>query len=153
VGTLLSFVEITLWTFVTSRVIMGIIEAPVKGIAYSVGPSLGVYLGSLIESRIALGKVLIQTIISKEKGEAISSLLRAKGYTVTAMEGQGRDSEKAVLMIFANRKGKEEIIEEIHRGDGTAMIISNDISTLYGGHISAVTGGLRRRLYLQGKKG
>jgi uncharacterized protein YebE (UPF0316 family) len=53
------------------------------------------------------------------------------------MEARGRDSEKTVLMIFANRKGKEEIISEIHRLDGTAMIITNDISTLQGGTIAA----------------
>jgi uncharacterized protein YebE (UPF0316 family) len=141
-GTLLSFFEIILWTFVASRVIMGITEAPVKGIVYSIGFSLGVYLGSLIENHIALGKVLIQTIISRENGEAMTGLLRSRGYAVTTMEARGRDSEKTVLMIFANRKGKEEIIEEIHRGDGTAMIISNDISSLRGGHISAGRGGL-----------
>jgi uncharacterized protein YebE (UPF0316 family) len=52
------------------------------------------------------------------------------------MEARGRDSEKTVLMIFANRKGKEEIITEIHRIDGNAMIITNDISTLQGGTIA-----------------
>jgi uncharacterized protein YebE (UPF0316 family) len=139
-GTILSFFEIVLWTFVASRVIMGIAEAPVKGIVYSIGFSLGVYLGSLFENYIALGKVLIQTIISKENGDRMIGLLRSKGYAVTTMEARGRDSEKTVLMIFANRKGKEEIIEEIHRSDGTAMIITNDVSTLHGGHISVSRG-------------
>ncbi|MDR1949474.1 MAG: DUF5698 domain-containing protein [Spirochaetaceae bacterium] len=136
-GTILSFFEIILWTFVASRVIMGIAEAPVKGIVYSIGFSLGVYLGSRIENHIALGKVLIQTIISKENSEVMVDFLRSRGYAVTTMEARGRDSEKTVLMIFANRKGKEEIIREIHNTDGTAMIITNDISTLHGGHISA----------------
>ena len=40
VGTILSFFEILLWTFVASRVIIGITEAPVKGIVYSIGFSL-----------------------------------------------------------------------------------------------------------------
>jgi uncharacterized protein YebE (UPF0316 family) len=56
------------------------------------------------------------------------------------MEARGRDSEKLVLMIFANRTGKEEIIREIQQGDRTAMIITNDVSTLHGGHISASAG-------------
>ncbi|MDR0555297.1 MAG: DUF5698 domain-containing protein [Treponema sp.] len=141
-GTLLSFFEIILWTFVASRVIMGIADAPVKGIVYSVGFSLGIYLGSRIESFIALGKVLIQTIIAKESSEAMVSLLRSRGYAVTTMDAHGRDSDKTVLMIFANRKGKEEIIREISRIDSGAMIITNDISALSGGTISAVRGGL-----------
>ena len=136
-GTVLSFVEIVLWTFVASRVIMGIAEAPVKGFVYSIGFSIGVYLGSRIEGYIAMGRVLIQTIVSKENSGPVTDTLRQKGYAVTTMEAKGRDSEKTVLMIFANRKGKEEIISEIHRIDGGAMIITNDISTLHGGTIAA----------------
>jgi uncharacterized protein YebE (UPF0316 family) len=137
-GTLLSFIEILLWTFVASRVIMGIAEAPIKGIVYSIGFSIGVYLGSRIEGYIAMGRVLIQTIVSKENAVPITSNLRDKGYAVTTLEAQGRDSEKKVLMIFANRKGKEEIIGEICRLDSSAMIITNDVSTLYGGTIASV---------------
>jgi len=137
-GTLLSLVEILLWTFVASRVIMGIVEAPIKGIVYSIGFSIGVYIGSLLESRIAMGRVLIQTIIPKASEVLIVDHLRGKGYAVTTMQAQGRNSEKTVLMIFANRKGKEEIIDEIHRLDETAMTITNDVSTLKGGTITAV---------------
>jgi uncharacterized protein YebE (UPF0316 family) len=136
-GTILSFIEIVLWTFVASRVIMGIAEAPVKGIVYSIGFSVGVYLGSRIEGFIAMGRVMIQTIVSRENAAPVTGSLREKGYAVTTMEARGRDSEKTVLMIFANRKGKEEIISEIHRLDGTAMIITNDISALHGGTIAA----------------
>jgi uncharacterized protein YebE (UPF0316 family) len=141
-GTILSFFEIVLWTFIASRVIMGITEAPIKGIVYSIGFSLGVYIGSRIENSIALGKVLIQTIVAKKNSEAMVTLLRDRGFAVTTMAAQGRDSEKTVLMIFAKRKGKEEIIREIHRIDGTAMIITNDISTLSGGTISTASRGL-----------
>ncbi|GHV92631.1 DUF2179 domain-containing protein [Spirochaetia bacterium] len=141
-GTILSFFEIILWTFIASRVIMGIAEAPIKGIVYSIGFSLGVYIGSRIENSIALGKVLIQTIVSKENSEAMVALLRGKGFAVTTMDARGRDSAKTVLMIFAKRKGKEEIIREIQRLDGTAMIITNDVSTLSGGTISSASRGL-----------
>ncbi|GHU88149.1 DUF2179 domain-containing protein [Spirochaetia bacterium] len=139
-GTLLSFFEILLWTFIASRVITGITDAPIKGIVYSIGFSLGVYVGSRIENFIALGKVLIQTIVAKENSDTVTGLLRGKGYAVTTMDAHGRDSDKTVLMIFANRKGKDEIIREIHRIDGGAMIITNDVSGLHGGTISAARG-------------
>ncbi|MCL2044186.1 MAG: DUF5698 domain-containing protein [Treponema sp.] len=133
-GTILSFFEILLWTFVATRVILGIAEAPIKGIMYSIGFSCGIYLGSRIESYIAMGRVLIQAIISDESSAfLITNSLREKGYAVTAMDAYGRDSKKAMLMIFANRKGKEEIIGEIHKLDKCAMIITNDVTTLHGG--------------------
>jgi uncharacterized protein YebE (UPF0316 family) len=136
-GTILSFVEILLWTFIASRVIMGIVDAPIKGIVFCLGFSVGVYLGSRIEGYIAMGRVLIQTIVSLESASLITATLREKGYAVTTMEAQGRDAGKKVLMIFAYRKGKEEIIREIQHMDNTAMIITNDVSTLHGGTIAA----------------
>ncbi|MCL2443162.1 MAG: DUF5698 domain-containing protein [Treponema sp.] len=137
-GTMLSFIEVLLWTFVASRVIMGMADAPIKGIMYSLGFSLGVYVGSRIESRIAMGRVMIQAIVSMEYSASIIDKLREKGYAVTTMEAQGRDSQKTVLMIFAKRKGKEEIIGEIHQLDETAMVITNDVTYLRGGTITAV---------------
>ena len=134
-GTMLSFVEILLWTFVASRVIMGIASAPIKGIAYSIGFFVGVYLGSKIEGHIAMGRVLIQAIVSKDNASLITEFLRDKGYAVTTMEAQGRDSSKMVLMIFAYRKGKEEIIGKIQQLDSSAMVITNDVTALHGGHI------------------
>ena len=137
-GTMLSFVEILLWTFVASRVIMGITEAPVKGIVYSIGFSIGVYLGSRVEGIIAMGRVLIQSIVSNEKAPFLIDELRKKGYAVTTMDAHGRDSDKTVLMIFANRRGKEEIIADILKLENTAVIITNDISAVHGGTISSM---------------
>ncbi|GHU42018.1 hypothetical protein FACS1894190_10830 [Spirochaetia bacterium] len=139
-GTILSFFEIILWVFIASRVIMGIAEAPVKGIAYSIGYSLGVFFGSLIENKIALGKVLIQTIISEQQELVITPILREKGFAVTTIKAEGRDSKKTVLMIFTNRKGKERLVKEIRAIDQKAMIIINDVSSLHGGHIAARRG-------------
>jgi uncharacterized protein YebE (UPF0316 family) len=135
-GTILSFFEIALWVIMASNVLVGLTETPIKGIVYGLGFATGVFLGSCIEGKIALGKVLIETIVSKENSDAMTAELRSKGYAVTTVEARGRDSEKTVLKIFANRKGKDEIIKIIHEKDGSAMIIANDISTLQGGYIS-----------------
>jgi uncharacterized protein YebE (UPF0316 family) len=144
-GTILSFFEIILWTFIASRVITGIAEAPVKGIAYSIGFSLGVYLGSVIENKIAMGKVLIQTIVPAEQGVFMTTLLREKGFGVTTMQAEGRDSQKTVLMIFTQRKGKEKLVNAIHEIDGHAMIIINDVSSLQGGHMVSVSRGFIKK--------
>jgi uncharacterized protein YebE (UPF0316 family) len=136
-GTILAFFEIILWTFVAARVISGIAEAPVKGIVYSIGFTLGVYLGSVIENYIGLGKVLIEAIVDKQHGDVLIPALRAKGYGITVNDARGRDSEKLILRIFANRRGKETIIDDIYKNDAGAMIITNDVSVQRGGHISA----------------
>ncbi|ULQ59438.1 DUF5698 domain-containing protein [Brucepastera parasyntrophica] len=135
-GTILAFFEVILWVLVVSSVISGLTEAPLKGLVYSIGFAAGVNIGSRIENKLAYGKILIQTITSREMSFPLATELRGKGYGVTTIDAEGKDAEKAVLMIFANRKGKEDIIAHIQKIDKSAMIITNDVSTLHGGFIS-----------------
>lgn len=135
-GVVLAFCEVLLWIFVASRVIIGINEQPLKAVVYSLGFASGVYVGSKIENRLAMGKVLIQAITNADIGIVIAQSLRSQGFGVTSVKAQGKDSEKTVLMIYAKRKGKDEIINKIKEIDPRAMVVSNDIATLQGGYIS-----------------
>lgn len=135
-GSILSFFEVFLWVFIASRVLMGITEAPIKGIVYSVGFAIGVYIGTLLENYLAFGKVLIHVICLKSSGPGILSMIRSAGYGVTSMDAQGKDSEKKMLMIFANRKGKDEIVKLIETHYPEAMIVINEVAVLKGGYIS-----------------
>lgn len=136
IGAILAFFEVLIWVFVASRVIDGLTEEPIKGVVYSLGFASGVYLGSLIENRLAFGKVLIQAITSEDLGENIATILRADGLGVTTINGEGKEAHKIVLMVYANRKGKEGIIAKIKSIDEKAMVVSTDVSTLEGGYIS-----------------
>jgi uncharacterized protein YebE (UPF0316 family) len=135
-GVFISFFEIVLWIIIVSSVLSGITEAPIKALAYALGFSLGIYLGSKIENKLAFGKVLIHAISSKETAIKLSQLIREAGYGVTSLNAQGKDVERCVLMIFANRKGKEEIIKLIERETPDAMIVSNEVFVIRGGFIT-----------------
>lgn len=134
---ILAFFEVMIWVFVASGVIGDIAEKPIKGIVYSIGFASGVYAGSRLEAKLAVGKVLIQVITTQDQGNVIAEVLRDLGYGVTAMKGRGKDTDRAVLLIYANRKGNGAIIDKIHEIDEHAMIVSNDVSSLRGGYISA----------------
>jgi len=136
-GSVLAFFEVILWVFVASQVINGIAAAPLKGIIYSLGFAVGVSLGSIIENRLAFGKILIQTIVSEKKGQEVADTVRQRGFGVTTIPAEGKDSSKTVLMIFAKRKSKDDIIGYIRSADPDAMIIANDAAHLSGGHINA----------------
>jgi uncharacterized protein YebE (UPF0316 family) len=132
VAVLLAIVEITLWVFVASRVITGLASSPMKGLAYALGFAAGVFFGSLLEQKLAFGKLLIQTITSEEKGKEIAIRLRELGCGVTSIEAKGKDENKTILMVYTNRRGSEAIIDAILNIDPTAMIVRNDVSTLGG---------------------
>lgn len=94
IGTALAIVEIFLWVFVASSVINGISESPMKGVSYSFGFAAGVYAGSLIEQKLAFGKVMIQTITSKILSNDIATLLRTAGFGVTTLQRWARTTKK-----------------------------------------------------------
>lgn len=134
-GTALALIEIILWVFIASGVINGITESPMKGIVYSFGFAAGVFVGSLIEQKLAFGKVLIQTITDFNYGKAITKHLRGLGYGVTTIDAVGKDEKRMILMIYANRKNAVSVIASIRQIHPKAMIVSNDISNVTGGYI------------------
>ncbi len=135
-GSALSLVEILLWVFVASRVIVGVMDTPMRGIIYSLGFAAGVYVGSLLENRLAVGKIYIQAIIMKEEADNVVTELREAGYGVTAINAQGKLRSRKVLMMFANRKSKDDIIRRINALDDDALIVAHEVSMIKGGHIN-----------------
>ena len=81
VAVILALVEIMIWVFVASQVITGLAEKPYKGIAYGLGFAAGVYVGSILEEKLAFGKILIQVITSEESGQIITQALRRRKKT------------------------------------------------------------------------
>lgn len=134
-ATMLSFVEILLWVFIASTVINGISEAPIKGIIYGIGFSLGVYFGSIVENKLAFGQVLVQVIVDENKGILLTNALRSNGHGVTVIDAYGRDSDKSILLVFANRKNRHKIVELVESIDEEAMIVANDVNSLRGGFV------------------
>ena len=135
-GTLLAIFEIILWVFIASRVIMGITETPMKGIIYSLGFAAGVYVGSMLENRVGVGKLLIHVIVDPKDADTIMKTLRAAGHGITSIDAHGKDSSRTVLMIFANRKNKNAIIDLIESLNSKALIVANEVSIIQGGTVS-----------------
>jgi uncharacterized protein YebE (UPF0316 family) len=135
-GAFISFFEVLLWVMITSIVITGIAEAPIKAITYSLGFALGVYMGSKIEAFLAFGKVLLYVICDHCTTCEMEKMIREAGFGVTSLDAHGKDSDKSVLMIFANRKGKDELVELIKKHNEKAMIVTNEVSILTGGYIT-----------------
>lgn len=134
-ATLFSFVEIMLWVFVASSVINDLSTAPIKGVVYSVGFSLGIYLGSIVEGKLAFGKIYAQVITSVEKHQELADALRAEQFGVTITEAKGMTSCKVVLMVYANRKSRDLVMETITKIDPKALIVIQDVNVIKGGYV------------------
>jgi len=132
---LLALVEITIWVFVASQVINGISESPMKGIAYALGYTAGIYFGSVVEKKLAFGKTMVQVITTPDNGIVLADILRKQGYGVTSVEAKGKDEKRCILMILANRRGNEMIDKIALEIDDTALIVRNDVTAMIGGYL------------------
>jgi uncharacterized protein YebE (UPF0316 family) len=133
---LLALVEIIMWVFVASTVITDLTNAPIKGIVYSLGFASGVYMGSIIETKLAFGMSLIEAIASEKTGLVIADRLREIGYGVTTIIGQGRNEKRVVVKVIARRRQEGLVIRQILNLDPAAMVVSEDIKTVTGGYMA-----------------
>lgn len=133
-GALIGIFEITIWIILTSTVLAGLKDDPFKMVVYALGFAVGIYLGSTIEEKLAIGLVTVQVIVNGDEGEILTEGLREKGIGMTVINGQGLSEAKMILILHIQRKKKNEIIKEIIKTVPNALVSSNDLKTVYGGY-------------------
>jgi len=103
-ASLLSAVEITIWLIVTSTVLMGLSEDPLMAVAFGLAFATGIYLGIMIEDKLALGLAQIEVIAGPGEARQITHKLREHGYGVTTFECEGFEGEKQAVYLKVRRK-------------------------------------------------
>ncbi|MGI6450187.1 MAG: DUF2179 domain-containing protein [Desulfitobacteriia bacterium] len=100
--------------------------------AYCLGYGLGVYLGSRIEERLALGYITAEVIVDTVN-ETIPVALRENGFGVTTWIGEGRDGKRLVMMVLAKRKRQQELLKIIDSLCPHAFVIFEEPKYFRGG--------------------
>ena len=103
-ASLLSAVEIAIWIAVTSSVLLGLADDPLRAVAFGLAFAAGIYLGMLIEDKLALGLAQIEVIAEFEEARQIVQKLRDHGYGVTTFECEGLDGKKLSVNLKVHRK-------------------------------------------------
>lgn len=135
-GAILNFIISIIWVYTAGLVIINIKQDLLKVVFFCLGSGIGSYVGSYIESKIALGNNLLTCIINKQDLPMIDQL-RENGIGVTTIPGYGKDNEKYVLLIFAPRKQRNKIVNEIKKRNHNCMIISESAVPIYGGYTNS----------------
>ena len=83
-------------------------------IAYALGRTVGTYIGSKIEDRLALGILEVDLFLNdKDKAMEISKKLRDTGYTVNNFLVGGNNEEKRYQIEVVIKRKEFKILEEI----------------------------------------
>ena len=140
-ASLLTLAQMSLFIIITVTVLAGLRDDIWRLVVYLAGATLGSYLGSLIESKLAFGLGSIQVIVPQDNmaeesiAQALTEKLRDNGFAVTMMDGQGNLGRRDLLLLHLKRKRMPKAKSIINNFLSNAVIVENDVKLMDGGYV------------------
>ncbi len=103
--------------------------------AYALGFGAGLYLGAMIEEKLAIGYVTIEANIPTQNKELIDKL-REVGFSVSSSTVQGINTPRFRLDCTARRDREKEFYELVTSYEPYAFIASYEPKSFKGGYIT-----------------
>lgn len=131
----LGFVECMIWGLVISTIISTLGDNLLLLVFYCAGYATGLFLGSTIEGKIALGTSNLQLIANDENTKLIISYLREnkRGYTI--FSGRGSTDRMNMILIVLPRREMKKVLKEIRKlCNNRVFVVASDVSKYAGGY-------------------
>jgi len=104
--------------------------------SYALGFGVGVYLGQIIEQKLAIGFVSLEVNILSKNEELIQKL-RDEGFSVSTSEVEGMNQARRYRLDCTARRDREpEFIKIVSQYEPSAFIVSYEPRNFKGGYIT-----------------
>ena len=131
----LGFVECLLWGLVVAGVIGTLGDNPLLLVFYCIGYAAGLFIGSTIESKLALGTSNLELIASDDSTEKITAYLEEQGKGYTVFAGHGSKDKMNMIFIVLPRKEVSKTLKAIRRVcDNKVFVVASEVSKYAGGY-------------------
>lgn len=131
----LGFLECTIWGLVISTIIGTLGDNILLLLFYCVGYATGLFLGSTIEGKIALGTSNLELIANDESTEKITEYLKERGKGFTVFEGHGSHDKMNMIFIVLPRKEASKTVKEIRAVcNNNVFVAVSEVSKYAGGY-------------------
>ena len=131
----LGFPECVIWGLVISTIIGTLGDNLFLLLFYCVGYATGLFLGSTIEGKIALGTSSLHLVANDESTEKIKVYLREKGRGYTVFEGNGSIDKMNMIFIVLPRREATRLLREIRSiCDNKVFVVASEVSKYAGGY-------------------
>lgn len=114
------------------QLVLDNLTSPLYMAAYCIGFGIGVYTGSRIEERLALGYSVVQ-VITESLNSKLADQLRQHGYGVTSWQAEGRNGQRLVMQVLVKRSNEKKLLKRIEVEAPRAFIISHEPRHFRGG--------------------
>ena len=116
----LGFVESLVWIVVISQVMQNLAN-PASYVGWAAGFAAGTYVGILLESRLAIGTLLVR-VITSTGSTALTDSLATEGYGVTSVDARGSKGDVQLIYTIIQRKHLQTVMDKIRAVEPTAFV-------------------------------
>ena len=110
-ATMLGFFESFIW-LMAIRQIFEHMDNWICYVAYPAGFASGIFIGMIIEERIAYGKVIVRIITRKDVKELIT-FLNSRKFRYTHVNAEGPDGHENLVFTVLERESLEELLYKL----------------------------------------
>lgn len=132
-ASLVGFVEVAIFIVVLNFVLQDGLTDPGKILAYAGGFATGNYVGGIIEERLAMGFQSLQVFPPLDRAAELTNRLRAEGFGVTTVTGEGRDGPRQILYVLVKRKDLGRVSRILDQCDPCIFFNITDARSIHGG--------------------
>ena len=131
----LGLLEITIWGLVISTVITTLGDNLLLLLFYALGYATGLFLGSTIEGKIALGTSNLEIIANEESTQKITAYLKENGRGFAVFDGYGSTDKMNMIFIVLPRREATRTLRDIRRlCDNKVFVVASEVSKYAGGY-------------------
>ncbi len=131
----LGFIECTIWGLVISTIIGTLGDNLLLLLFYCAGYATGLFLGSTIENKIALGTSNLELIAGDASTAKITAYLREQNRGYTVFEGHGSTDKMNMIFIVLPRRDAKRVLMEIRSAcDNQVFVAVSEVSKYAGGY-------------------
>ena len=131
----LGLLECAIWGLVVSTIIGTLGDNLFLLAFYCVGYATGLFLGSTIESKIALGTSNLELFANDENTEKIIDYLKEHNRGYTVLDGYGSTEKMNMIFIVLPRREAGRVLKEIRRlCDNKVFVVASEVSKYAGGY-------------------
>jgi len=148
-ATLLGFFEAFIWLLVI-REIFKHLDNWLCYVAYPAGFACGIFVGMIIEEKIAYGKVIVRIITRKDVNPLIQ-YLNTQQFRFTKVEAEGPDGKENLVFTVLDRERLDDLLNKLKEIIPTAFYTIEKVkAAAESGALPEERGGLRIFTWLRG---
>lgn len=148
-ATILGFFEAFIWLLVI-REIFQHLDNWLCYVAYPAGFASGIFVGMIIEERIAYGKVIVR-IITRKDIIPLLLFLNAQNFRHTKVDAEGPDGHETLIFTVLDRERLDELLDKLKEILPTAFYTIEKVkAAAEGGALPEEKGGFKLYTWLRG---